>query len=124
MRSRSHDPETEPVNGRGVGRPRRSAWLSRVAAAGLCITSIGFVVTVGFAVASHGQMALVTRPPSMRIALAFPPIVLGFAICTLIGAVLGWSNRYWSLAARVHQTILALCGLGFVWQLAALGFLG
>jgi hypothetical protein len=59
----------------------------------------------------------------MRVALALPPIVAVLALATAAGAVLAWRHRYWSLAARVHQTVLAALGLGFVWGLAALGLL-
>jgi len=41
----------------------------------------------------------------------------------VVGAVAGWWCGYWSLAGRVHQTVLALLAVGFVWQLSALGFL-
>ena len=108
----------------GVGRRLGSpAWLSRAAAVGLCGTAIGLVGTLAVAIASHGRIALVTRPSPMRVALLLPYLVSVFAGGTLVGAMLAWWNRYWSLAARIHQTILALLGLGFVWQLAVLGFL-
>ena len=44
-------------------------------------------------------------------------------VATVVGAVAGWWCGYWSLAGRVHQTVLALLAVGFVWQLSALGFL-
>jgi len=133
MSDHSYDPEREPshrnpdragVIVRAVGRRLGSpAWLSRAAAVGLCGTAIGLVGTFAVAIASHGRIALLTRPFPMGIALLLPYLVSGFAGGTLVGAILAWWNRYWSLAARTHQTILALLGLGFVWQLAVLGFL-
>jgi len=59
----------------------------------------------------------------MQIALALPYLVAVLTVGTTIGALLAWRYRYWSLPARVHQTILALLGLAFTWQLWTLGFL-
>lgn len=137
MSDRPHDSKTGTLGRRSM-RPDRidavfgalgrrlgsSAWLSRAAAVGLCSTSLVFVATLGAAIASHGQVALVTKPPEIRIALALAYLVPAFAAGTAVGAVLGWRNRYWSPATRVHQTALALLGVGLVWKLSALGFLG
>jgi len=59
----------------------------------------------------------------MQLALALPYLVGLLTVGTWIGTLLAWRRRYWSLSARVQQTILALLGLGFSWQLWTLGFL-
>jgi hypothetical protein len=59
----------------------------------------------------------------MRVALALPYLVGSLALVTTAGALLAWRYRYWSLRARIHQTVLALLGLAFSWQLSTLGFL-
>lgn len=133
MTDRLDEVETESVNWvsrrvpaiiRGVGRRVRSpAWLARAASVGLCIVSVGFVAAFVSVLGSSGRLALVTRPLPMELVLALPYLVVLFAVGTVVGSGLAWRNRYWSLAARVHQTILALLGIGFVWQLFALGFL-
>lgn len=98
-------------------------WLARATAVGLSVVSLGVVLLFGFAVASGGELALITRPLPMQLALVLSNAVGLLTLGTVIGTVLAWRNHYWSLAARIHQTILAVLGLGFSWQLAALGFL-
>ncbi|RQG93197.1 hypothetical protein EA462_03085 [Natrarchaeobius halalkaliphilus] len=60
----------------------------------------------------------------MRLALVLPHFVLISTIGTVAGTGLVWLNHYWSLTARIHQTILSILGIGFTWQLFVLGFLG
>lgn len=99
------------------------AWVARATGVGLCLVSLGSVVAFAVAYGSGGELALITKPLPMRIALVFPYLILVFTLGTGVGAMLAWWNRYWSLSARIHQTLLALLGLGFSWQLATLGFL-
>lgn len=104
-------------------RARRPSWLARAAGAGLCVASVGFVVAFALVLGTGGFAALVTTPRSMQVALALPYLVAALTAGTVVGAALAWREGYWSLAARVHQTLLALLGVGFVWKLVALGFL-
>lgn len=109
---------------RGVKRRLTSAaWLARAAGVGLSTVSVGFVALFAFVLESGGDLTLITRPLPMQIALALPFLVGAFTLGTTAGALLAWRYRYWSLAARVHQTTLALLGLAFCWQLRVLGFL-
>lgn len=98
-------------------------WLARAAAVSLCLVSLAFVglVAAGFAV--DGQLAVVTEPAPLRVALVLPPLVAAFAAATVVSAAVAWREGYWSRAARVHQTLLAVLGTLFVWQLAVLGFI-
>lgn len=99
------------------------AWLARAAGVGLSGVSIGFVLLVLFIIESSGGLTLITRPLPMQVALALPYLIGILTLGTTAGALLAWWHRYWSLSARIHQTLLALLGLGFCWQLATLGFL-
>ena len=110
---------------RGVGRRLAApAWLFRAAAVALCVSSLAFVALLvgGFAIGGE-QLAIVTEPLPLRLALWLPPFIAAFAAATVAGAVVAWYNGYWSLAGRIHQTILAVLGVLFAWQLSALGFL-
>lgn len=98
-------------------------WLARTAGVGLCSVSIGFVLLFVAVLESGGNLTIFTRPPPMQIALVFPSLILTLAIGTMAGALLGWRHRYWSLPVRIHQTVLALLGVEFCWQLSTLGFL-
>lgn len=100
------------------------AWLARASAIGLCVSSLAFVVLfiAGFAIGG-GQLAIVTEPLPLRLALWVPPLIAAFAVATIAGTVVAWYNGYWSRAGRIHQTIVAVLGVLFVWQLSAFGFL-
>lgn len=99
------------------------AWLARAAGVGLCVVSLGFVGLLVATVAAFGEVGLFADPLPKRVALALPPVVGVLAAATAVGAVLGWWKRYWSTWGRVHQTLLALLGVGFAWQLSTLGLL-
>ncbi|MDS0283698.1 hypothetical protein [Haloarcula onubensis] len=99
------------------------AWLARTAGVCLSGVSVGFVVLLAFILETRGDIALITRPLPMQIALALPTVVAVLTAVTAVGTVLAWWNRYWSLRARLHQTLVTVLGLGFSWILATLGFL-
>lgn len=99
------------------------SWLARAAAIGLSGVSVLFVLLFIFVLKSSGKLALITQPLPMQFALALPYLVVIFTLNTVLGTVLAWWKGYWTTAIRVHQTVIALLGLGFSWQLAALGFL-
>ncbi|MFC7770741.1 hypothetical protein ACFQS5_18645 [Salinirubellus sp. GCM10025899] len=99
------------------------SWLARAAGVALSGVSVGFVVLFVSVLEVGGELALLTRPLPMRVALALPYLVGSLALVTTAGALLAWRYRYWSLRARIHQTVLALLGLAFSWQLSMLGFL-
>lgn len=109
----------------GIGRRLRSPpWLARAAGVGLCTVSLALVGAFVGAVWSGGLAAFLLGPPAMRVTVLLSPLVVPLAIGTAAGAVAGWYHGYWSRAVRLHQTVLALLGLGFVWKLTALGLLG
>ncbi|MDS0477195.1 hypothetical protein [Natrinema sp. 1APR25-10V2] len=121
-RSRAQD-ETAP-NVRGLQHRNTSpAWLARAAGIGLSVVSVGFVLLLPFVIGRYGELSLITRPLPVQITFVLPYVIAALTVATTIGTVLAWWNQYWSLRARLHQTILALLGLGFSWQLATLGFL-
>lgn len=99
------------------------SWLARAAGVGLCGVSIGFIGLFLFVLETAGEFTLITRPLPMQVTLALPYLIGVFTLATTAGAMLAWRYRYWSLPARIHQTILALLGLAFSWQLSILGFI-
>jgi len=99
------------------------AWLARAAGVGLSSVSIGFVVLFMFILETSGDLTLFTQPLPMQIALTLPYLVGALTLGTTAGALLAWRHHYWSLTTRIHQTVLALLGLAFSWQLSTLGFL-
>jgi hypothetical protein len=108
----------------GVKRRLTSlSWLARAAGVGLSGVSVGFIVLFVFVLETGGDLTLITRPLPMQIALTLPYLIGILTLGTTAGALLAWRYRYWSLPARIHQTILALLGIAFTWQLSTLGFL-
>jgi hypothetical protein len=96
---------------------------ARTASVALSAVSLGFVLLLVAVIESGSELALITRPVPMQVALVLPYLIVLFTLGTTAGAVLGWSHRYWSWRARIHHTLLALLGLGFCWQLVRLGFI-
>jgi hypothetical protein len=99
-------------------------WLARASAVGLCCTALGFVIGVVVVLSTAGQLTLIMMPPRLQALFAVPYLVLLFGVGTVAGAVLGWHRGYWSLCARIHQTLLAILAGIFLWRLASYGLLG
>lgn len=104
-------------------RTPRAAWLARTARIGLCLTSLLFAICFAVALGSGGLPALLTPTPLMRLALTLPYAVALLALATALSTVIAWRRSFWSLWGRLHQTVVAVLGLAFVWQLFTLGFL-
>lgn len=104
-------------------RARNPEYLSRAAGAGLCVASLTFVGLFVAAFAAYEDLVFALDPLSLQLAFASAYLVALFAIGTVIGSVLAWKNGYWSLGARLHQTLLAVAGVVFVALLISLGFL-
>ncbi|ELZ49055.1 hypothetical protein C463_00405 [Halorubrum californiense DSM 19288] len=76
-----------------------------------------------FTLMNLDQFTLLIVPAWLQVVLALPYVVAVFTFGTIAGAVSGWRHSRWSLAARIHQTVLAGLALLFIWQLTVLGFL-
>ncbi len=98
-------------------------WLFRAVSASLCIVSIAFVGLLTLGLALGGNRAVITQPPSLQIAQLLPPVIVLLTLLTGLSLPVAWVRGYWSAIARVHQTIMAVLGLVFVWQLRVLGFI-
>ena len=48
----------------------------------------------------------------------------GLAVAVAALAGLAWRHRYWSVAGRLHYSVLALGALAFVWWLSYWNLLG
>jgi CubicO group peptidase (beta-lactamase class C family) len=104
-------------------RVRSPSWLARTASVGLCVTAVGFLVGVAAVLVARGPTAVFTNPLPLRVVRLLPPLVALLAAGTVLGTAAAWRNGYWSVGTRLHRTLLAALGAGFVWQLSALGFL-
>ncbi len=56
--------------------------------------------------------------------LVIPLLTTGLAVALGIHTLLAWRGRYWSLAGRLHYTLVTLGALAFVWWLNYWNLLG
>jgi hypothetical protein len=100
---------------RRQGRDPRLARIARWLAMAVGILNLAFIV--GFAATlTQGLSGGGPYPPSWFVALLVLPIVTAaLSVVLLALAVLAWKNRYWSLAARLHYSLVTLAGVVFTW---------
>jgi CubicO group peptidase (beta-lactamase class C family) len=117
------------VVGWARGRSRRPGGpqgrLSRVArglALGLAVVALLFLG--GLVPVLADPAVLMGDLTRLRALLVLPLLGTLLAGGVVICAGLAWWRRLWSLAARVHYTIVALAGIAFTWFLAAWNLLG
>ncbi len=63
-------------------------------------------------------------PMTYRIVLGVGVSAALLTILATVLAVRAWANRYWGIAIRVHQTVVTVAGLGFIWLLQYWNLLG
>jgi hypothetical protein len=110
-RRRSGDPKTEP---RGA---RAARWILL----GICVLNLLFVV---------GSFLWINPRPMFGVSVA-GQIVLGLGVLSAVltvGAVgytaVAWKDRYWTTAARAHNTLATFAAIAFVWFLNYWNLLG
>jgi hypothetical protein len=59
----------------------------------------------------------------MRLVMALPWVVAGLGVALLLFSGLAWARRFWTVAGRVHYSLLALMGVALVWVLYYWNFL-
>jgi CubicO group peptidase (beta-lactamase class C family) len=93
----------------------RLARLARWLAVVVGILNLLFVVGLA-AVLTQGLSGGGPYPPSWFVALlAIPILTAALTVVLLVLAVMAWKNRYWSLAGRLHYSLVTLAALAFVW---------
>lgn len=103
----------------GAGTPRPGpSCLARWLAGGTGALSLLYLIGYALVLSASDPLELAYGdPPLLRVVevLPFPIVVLALGALVLVVPV--WIRRYWSVAGRVHYTVVALAGLGFVWFL-------
>ena len=56
-------------------------------------------------------------PLILRLAMLLPLILIFPAAGAVIYAALAWRQSFWSLAGRIHYTLVSLTAVVFIWQL-------
>ena len=106
-----------------AGAARRARWLAAVSAL-LALGFVGAVATTVAGILSNNPFILAFGLPSDKAWISVLPwlgllATLGTTTC----AVFAWRSNWWSGVARIHYTLVALAGLGFVACAASLGFM-
>jgi hypothetical protein len=98
-----------------IRRSRLSALLSILA--WLCAgASIVFTAGLGYAMWESNELAF-GLPPWVEVLLASTQVCAVLAALTLLGCLIAWLAGYWRFTGRLHYTLVALAGIGFVWFL-------
>lgn len=109
----------------GPGGPR--PWLPRVArwAAGLSC-ALGLLLSLwGLTVLQSFEVRLYGLAPGQQVLLSLLSIgMVLLAPGVVLFTGLAWPGRYWSLAGRVHYTLVSLAALAFIWWLGRWNLLG
>jgi hypothetical protein len=99
----------------------RGARMAQWVILGICILNLLFVL---------GSALWGNPKPVYGVSMIFQ-IVLGMGVLSaaltvaaLVGTVLAWKNSYWSIAARVHYTLVTVTAVAFVWFLNYWNLLG
>jgi CubicO group peptidase (beta-lactamase class C family) len=95
------------------------AWLSSIA-------SLGFLAGVTYVLVDPDEIAF-GLTPTFKILLATTQVCALLAALTVLGCLIAWRNRYWRFSGRIHYTLVALAGVGFIgllwyWNLLTFGF--
>jgi CubicO group peptidase (beta-lactamase class C family) len=96
------------------------AWLTSV-------VSLGFTAGVAYVLVADPEEIAFGLTPGLKMLLAATQASAVLAALTVLGCLIAWKNRYWRLSGRVHYTLVALAGVGFVallyyWNFLTFGF--
>jgi hypothetical protein len=105
-------------------RGSKSTRFRRSFASGL-ISFVGWLLSVaclaflaGLAWGLHDAEQIVFGTPrEVEYLLLVPQVCVGLAALTFLCSIVAWSRGYWRFSGRVHYTLVAVAGVGFVWFL-------
>lgn len=101
-----------------------TAFRARLLAGLLAGLNLLFLVGVGWVVIQAQRLGVTTIPGYLNALLVIPLLTAILAFVLLAQAVQAWRRRWWSLAARLHYSLLAAAGLLFVWFASYWNLLG
>ncbi len=106
------------VNTTPVLRSGLSAFLSWMGWL-MCLVSVVFAAMLAMTLSdAEGTEGIVFGMTSrVKIMLLIPQVIVVLTGATLLGALFAWCIRYWRFMGRLHYTLVALAGTGFVWFL-------
>jgi hypothetical protein len=106
--------------GKTEGPARAARWL----AGGASILNLLFLTGL-VAMSAIASMSLIYSTPAYLIALAMVAIIAAMmAVVAVAFAASAWRKGYWSIAGRLHYTLVVAAGLAFIWWLQNWNLLG
>jgi hypothetical protein len=91
--------------------PHLASWLAGV----LCALNVLFLIGLSFL---HGV------PPMLTTLFALALVSAVLTVGSVVGTILAWWGRFWSVGRRVHYTLVTLAALAFAWELVYWNLLG
>ena len=79
----------------------------------MSIACLGFAVCVGFVLVDSEEIAF-GLTPLLRVLLIVAQVSAVLAALTVVACMIAGKHGYWRLSGRVHYTLVALAGVGFV----------
>lgn len=102
--------------------PRIAHWLAG------CFGVLSLLFVTAFLSMMMDPEIIYGAPPLLKPLLVIPIVLVVISVGMLIFTSMAWLRRYWSIAGRVHYTLLTLTALGFLfwlqyWNLLLASFL-
>ncbi len=99
-------------------------WARRLAGL-MSLLNLAFVFGLIAAIYGLKPGAFAGGPPPVVMAIfVLPLLAAALAVVVSLLAFAAWKNRYWSLAGRLHYSLVAVAGLAFAWSLHYWDLLG
>jgi hypothetical protein len=108
------------ISVRGLSSPqiKRTRFSGLLSCLGWCLGLAALGIVIGLAVAlSDPNEVVFGLTPLTRGILVTTQFGIVLAVLTVIGLYPVWKYRYWRLSGRLHYTLVALAGVGFIWLL-------
>ncbi len=97
---------------------RLARWTAALFAVVLVVILTGWISLLATPDPAFGQPVVTFGIPPMFYALkGLAYLLAGFGLLMIGFASLGWANRLWGIAGRLHYSLLALSALSLLWAL-------
>jgi CubicO group peptidase (beta-lactamase class C family) len=83
------------------------AWL-------MCLSCVILFATLATHLVTSDEVVF-GLPPEVQLLMKLTFICAGLVVITLLGCLLAWIMGYWRFSGRLHYTLVALAGVGFIW---------
>jgi hypothetical protein len=92
------------------------SWLLSLLAWMLSAIAIGLAAAMAYSLKEPTEIVFGLTKET-KLVLALPQVCAVLAGLTVLACLIAWMRGYWRLTGRLHYTLVALAGVGFVWFL-------